>query len=273
MSTKEKYLHGYSQKEQKRLYEQARFLENIVYSEIDFSSITELLEVGGGVGAQTEILLRRFPSLRLTSIDYNADQIKQAKKFLASVAYAKGRYTINKMNAADMAFESATKFDGAFLCWILEHVPDPMRVLSEVRRVLKPRSQAVITEVLNATFFVEPYSPNVLKYWMRFNDLQYEMGGDPFVGAKLGNMLQSLGYTHIQTKVKTIHLDNRQPARRAEMIKYWTELMLSGAPKLVDAGYIDKKTVEKMKQEMHAVSINPSSVFFYSFIQAQAFTT
>ena len=79
MSPKEKYLHGYTKKEQKRLYEQARFAENIVYSDIDLSSASELLEVGSGVGAQTEILLRRFPSLHLTGIDYNANQVAQAR--------------------------------------------------------------------------------------------------------------------------------------------------------------------------------------------------
>src|SRR5262245_59105735 len=114
MALKNKYLHGYSQKEQKRLYEQARFLESIVYSDIDFSSVTQLLEVGSGVGAQTEILLRRFPSMHLTGIDFNADQIRQARKFLARVPYAKGRYELFRMDAADMDLASAQKFDAAF---------------------------------------------------------------------------------------------------------------------------------------------------------------
>jgi hypothetical protein len=81
-----------------------------------------------------------------------------------------------------------------------------------------------------------------------------------------------LGYSHIHTAVKSFHLDSRQPAKRAEMIRYWTELFVSGAPNLISSGYIDKKTVEKMKAELHAVAINPSAVFFYSFIQAKAST-
>lgn len=272
MYSKNKYLHGYTSKEQKRLYEQAKFLESIVFSEIDFSSVKNLLEVGSGVGAQSEILLRRFPSLFLTGVDYNDAQIKQANKFLSKVPYAKSRYVIKKMNAMDMDFNSKTHFDGAFLCWVLEHVTEPLRVLSELKRVLKPGSPVVISEVLNSSFFVEPYSPNVLKYSMRFNDLQYDMGGDPFIGAKLGNLLQSLGYSQIKTIVKTFHLDNRQPAKRAEMIQYWIELLLSGAPNLLKAKYVNEKTVEKMEQEMHAVAKNPDAVFFYSFIQAQAFS-
>ena len=60
----------------------------------------------------------------------------------------------------------------------------------------------------------EPYSPNTLNYWRVFNDRQLELGGDPFVGAKLGNLLQAVGYRDVVTEVKIIHLDNRHPAER-----------------------------------------------------------
>jgi len=272
-SSEEKYLHGYSPEEQQRLYKQARFMENKIYSDTDFSTVTKLLEVGCGVGAQSEILLRRFPHLHLTGIDYSEKQITQARKYLSTIPYANDRFELLQENAVDMSFTSQADFDGAFLCWVLEHIPEPARVLSEVRRVLKPGSPIVITEVLNSSFFVEPYSPNVLQYWLRFNDLQYDMGGDPFVGAKLGNLLQSVGYQRITTETKTYHLDNRNPAKRAEMIAYWTELLLSGLPQLLEAGYVDAELADKVKQEMQVVAKSPNAVFFYTFIQAKAFTS
>ncbi len=267
-----KYLHGFTETEQNRLYKQARFIENKIYSTIDFSSQKQLLEIGSGVGAQSEILLRRFPDLHLTCIEYEQAQIERAKSYLEGIPYAKGRYNIHQMNAMDMDFESTSIFDGAFICWVLEHIPEPTRVLSEIRRVLMPGSPLVITEVLNSSFFVEPYSPNVLKYWLRFNDLQYDMGGDPFVGAKLGNMLQSQGFKNIETEVKTFHLDNRNPAKRAEMIHFWTDLLLSALPQLIEAKYVDEELGKKVREEMKLVSKDPDAVFFYSFIQAKATT-
>lgn len=267
-----KYLHGFTETEQNRLYKQARFIENKIYSSVDLSGRKHVLEVGSGVGAQTEILLRRFPDLHLTCIEYEKAQIEKAKEFLNGIPYASGRYDILQMNAMDMDFESYSNYDGAFICWVLEHIPEPSRVLSEIRRVLIPGSPIVITEVLNSTFFVEPYSPNVLNYWLKFNDLQYDMGGDPFVGAKLGNMLQSQGYRNIETETKNFHLDNRNPAKRAEMIQFWTELLLSALPQLIEANYVDEALGEKVKQEMHLVSKDPNAVFFYSFIQAKAIT-
>jgi ubiquinone/menaquinone biosynthesis C-methylase UbiE len=204
------YLHGFSEAEQERLKKQADFIEPQVYRNIDLTEVKELLEVGCGVGAQSNILLRRFPKIKLTGIDFSDKQLAAAKELLSGVPYAKGRFRLQQMNAQQMTFK-AKSFDGAFLCWVLEHVPDPQLVMKEVRRVLKPGGVVYITEVTNSSFFLNPYSPNLWKYWMAFNDFQFAHAGDPFVGAKLGNFLAAAGFQNIETNVVTFHWDNRHP--------------------------------------------------------------
>ena len=263
------YLHGFTADEQDRLRRQARFLEHRVHDRLPFRRSRKLIEIGCGVGAQTEILLRHFPELHVTGVDANAQNLARAVETLSALPWAAGRFRGVLGDAQSLDFP-ADSFDCAFLCWILEHVNDPLRVLSEARRVLRPGSPIVVTEVQNMTFFLDPYSPNTHAYWLAFNDHQLEIGGDPFVGAKLGNLLQALGYRDIQTEVKAIHLDNRAPGERAEFIEYWTELLLSGAPGLQAAGKIRAEVVEGMKRELHAVAHDPNAVFFYAFVQARA---
>src|SRR5690606_38591092 len=110
-----------------------------------------ILELGCGVGAQSEILLRRFPTLQLTGIDFNKEQLSAAKKHLATYPHFDGRFELFQMDAQNLDLESDS-FDGAFLCWILEHLPDPQRALSEVRRVVRPGGRVFVTEVMNFTF-------------------------------------------------------------------------------------------------------------------------
>lgn len=263
------YLHGFSKEEQDRLITQAQFAEQIVYDGVNLSRVEHLLEVGSGVGAQSEILLRRFPKLKLTGIELNPKQLETAKANLSQYPHLKGRYEYQLMNAGHMDFNSSV-FDGAFLCWVLEHVTEPKKILSEVRRVLKPGSIVYVTEVMNSSFFLDPYSPNLWKYWMAFNDYQYENAGDPFVGAKLGNLLLELGFTDIQTKVKSWHIDNRHPDERRETIDYWTELLMSAKNLLVSDKVIDEETAELAHQELRQVARDPNAVFFYSFVQASA---
>lgn len=263
------YLHGFSETEQNRLRAQARFAEYTIFQNINFSSNKRLLEVGCGVGAQTEILLRRFPDLHVTGIDLNDKQLSAAKKFIGGLPGTQGRYDFQRMSADDLKFE-AHSFDGAYLCWILEHVPNPAQVLSEVRRVLRPGAEIVITEVMNSSFFLDPYSPNVWKYWMAFNDYQYDKAGDPFIGAKLGNLLTQVGYHQVKTEVKTWHFDNRQPAVRKQAIHFWTDLLLSAADQLISEKYVETDVVTKAKEELYRVANDPNAVFLYSFMQAKA---
>ena len=77
------YVHGFDPEEQLRLKEQAEFLAPMVYKELDFSGCKQLLEVGSGVGAQTRIMLERFPDLQITCVDYSAVQLAQARINLA----------------------------------------------------------------------------------------------------------------------------------------------------------------------------------------------
>ncbi|MBD65753.1 MAG: SAM-dependent methyltransferase [Halobacteriovoraceae bacterium] len=263
------YLHGFSESEQQRLREQAFYEEHRIYQDIDFSRIKNLLEVGCGVGAQSEILLRRFSKLHLTGIDLNDRQLASAKEYLATLPYAKDRYEIKKMDAQNLEFES-NSFEGAFLCWVLEHIPHPQKVLNEVRRVLRPGSKVFITEVLNSTFFLDPYSPNVWKYWMAFNDYQLDTHGDPFIGAKLGNLLQAGGFQDIKLSLKNLHFDNRFPDERKETIDFWTDLLMSAKEQLISEKVITQELADAAYQELKTIASDPNAVFYYTYVQAQA---
>jgi ubiquinone/menaquinone biosynthesis C-methylase UbiE len=262
------YLHGYTPEEQDRLYAQARFLEPVVYDRIDLYRQRNLLEVGCGVGAQSEILLRRFPDLKIQGIDISEAQVARARERLATDVQ-KGRVAFDAGDATRLPYPDQ-RFDGAFLCWFLEHVQKPVEILREIHRTLQPEAVIYCSEVMNATFFLHPYSPATLKFWFEFNDHQWTLGGDPFVGAKLANYLRAAGFRDIISVVKTFHYDNRSPQQRSEFFEYWTNLLLSGAPSLLEANKVTPEAVEEMKAELQALKNAQDAVFFYSFIQARA---
>src|SRR5690606_32973904 len=138
---------------------QAKFLEQRVYRGINFSKAKHIIEVGCGVGAQTSILLKRFKHLKITAVDFSAEQLAVARKRLVKHIRS-GRVRLIQMDAQKLG-QLNEKFDGAFLCWFLEHVPDPAKVLMEVKKVLKRNATVYCSEVQNSSYFVDPYSPAV----------------------------------------------------------------------------------------------------------------
>lgn len=262
------YIHGFTKDEQDRLYKQARVHENIIFSQIDFSEQQNIVEIGSGVEAQTQILLERFPHLHIDCVDASDAQIARASDTLKE-QIAKGQVKIHKADARKLPFKNDS-MDGAFICWLLEHVQEPLQILEEIRRVLKSGGVIFCNEVLNSTFYLHPYSPATLQYWFEFNDYQWSIKGDPFVGGKLANYLMKAGYQSITTKVLTHQYDNRTPKRRAAFLDYWCDLLLSGAPDLLKVGRVDEPTITAMKKEFETLKRDPDAVIFYSWILAKA---
>src|SRR6478735_8614983 len=120
MSDVSGYMHVYTDEEAQRLIDQAEFLAPWVFDGVDLTGVGTLLEVGMGVGAETRLLRARWPRLRVLGCDIA---------------------------------------DAAFVCWLLEHVPDPAAVMRECARVVKPGGRIFVTEVYNHSLTVEPTQP------------------------------------------------------------------------------------------------------------------
>lgn len=268
MSSKD-YLHGFTKKEQDRLLHQARFLEPYVYAGIDLEFNKRLLEVGCGVGAQTEILLRRFPDLKIDGVDFSKEQLAVAHKILEK-PMAQGRVRLFQDDAQKLKMKDAGKYDAAFLCWFLEHVPNPLDALIATRKQLKSGSKIYCSEVFNQALFMEPYSPAYLKYWFEFNDYQWSIKGHPFIGAQLGNLLKDAGFVDIHTEVRPFHFDSREPEKRSAFTQFFFQILLSAEKTLLSEGRVSPAQIKKMKSEVENVKKSKNSVFFYSFIRATA---
>ena len=159
-------------------------------------------------------------------------------------------------------------YEAAFLCWLLEHVPEPIELLKGVRKHLKKGAPVYCTEVFNQTLFLQPYSPAFLKYWFEFNDLQYTLKGHPFIGASLGNLLSEAGFRDIRTELVPFHFDSRTPEKREAFIEYFFNILLSAEKSLLTSGRVDKKIIQEMKREVELVKKDKDAVFFYSAIRA-----
>jgi SAM-dependent methyltransferase len=264
------YVHGYSREEQRRLVDQSLYLEPWVFERIRYEGRRRLIEVGCGVGAQLRILARRFPRLHLTGVDRSETQLAAARAVLAG-ELQEARVELMHADGTALPFAPGS-FDAAFLCWVLEHAPEPDALLQGLRRVLEPNATLYATEVFNASLFVSPECAGIKEFWALLNARQQELAGDPFVGVKLGNLLDRAGFKDVKTWPVVFHLDRRwrDAAQRKEFFEYWRVLFHSAVPGLIEAGRATPALSEAIDRDFARLTQAPDAVFYVTAFQAVA---
>lgn len=260
------YLHGYTREEQNRLIDQAKILEPIVYRGIEFPERAHVLEVGCGVGGQTRILLRRFPSIRITGVDAEAGQLARAKEISDQFP---DRLQWVQARADALPFAPAS-FDGAFICWVLEHIPEPEAAVRAIRKVLKPGAPIFVTEVFNPLFQFRPNPAGTSDYWNRFNAFQQELGGDPEIGLRLGNLFSRAGFDVELHETRTEIHDGKNLGERDRILKYLYGIFQSALPQMIAGGRATEADRKTLESDLEKALNDPDFAFVFGFIHIRA---
>ena len=104
-----------------------------------------ILEVGIGTGLNLPLYPTRC---RLTGIDLSDKMLDKAQAKIEGLGL--DNVTLKVMDAAAMDFADG-KFDRALATYVISAVPDPLAVLREMRRVVKPGGAIVILNYFRST--------------------------------------------------------------------------------------------------------------------------
>jgi cyclopropane fatty-acyl-phospholipid synthase-like methyltransferase len=85
---KKNYVHGYAERENIRLQDQASTLVELLHADTFYPAGTRVLEAGCGVGAQTIALAGKSPDARITAVDISAASVAQAKTRVEAAGFS-----------------------------------------------------------------------------------------------------------------------------------------------------------------------------------------
>jgi SAM-dependent methyltransferase len=262
------YLHGYSDAEAERLIDQAEFLAPWVFDGVALDDARTLLEVGVGVGAETRLIRRRWPRLRVIGVDISDGQLAHARRLLADDVAA-GRVELVRASAAAVPLPAASA-DAAFVCWLLEHVPDPVAVLAECARVVAPGGRVLVTEVYNNSLTLEPTHALIERYWAALGATQRAAGGHPNIGARLGELAARAGLDVVAHRFVPVIGDGRDPTGRGAVLRYFRTLMKSAEPQVRAAGTFDARDLPALWAAWDAVEQADDALFCYTMAKLEA---
>jgi SAM-dependent methyltransferase len=261
------YVHGYDEREERRLRDQAGTLVELLHSDTAYPPGSTVLEAGCGVGAQTVTLAARSPHARFTSVDVSAESLAEARRRVAHAGLANVDFL--RADIFDLPF-AAGSFDHVFVCFVLEHLARSVDALVALRGLLRPGGTITVIEGDHGSAYFHPDSEAARAAIACQIELQARGGGDALIGRRLYPLLVDAGFAAISVSPRMVYVD----ASRPELVDGFTRrtftAMIEGVrePALA-AGLIDPERFDAGVRDLHRTT-EDDGVFCYTFFKGVA---
>ena len=259
------YVHGYSPREAERLLDQAQTLTDLLHHDTRFPAGSQVLEAGCGVGAQTVTLVSQSPDAVFTCIDCSEASLAEAEGRVKNTGHR--NVTFQKADIFNLPF-SPNSFDHVFVCFVLEHLPDPAGALAHLQTVLKPGGTITVIEGDHGSAYFHPYSQHAKRAIDCLVILQKEAGGNALIGRELYPLLIRAGYSQVSVSPRMVYVDASRPALVEGFTKLTFTAMVEGVwESVLSRGMMSETDWEQGIRDLYR-TCGPDGTFCYTFFKA-----
>ena len=258
------YVHGYSEREAERLSDQARTLTALLHHDTRYPPGSRVLEAGCGTGAQTVILAKNSPGAAITSIDISPESLRRAEERVRSEGITNVTFRTGDLFSLPFAPHS---FDHVFVCFVLEHLPDPVRALASLRPLIRPGGTITAIEGDHGSAYFHPDSLVARHAIQCLIDLQKEAGGNALIGREVYPQLVSAGFCDVQVSPRMVYVDASRPALVEGFTRQTFTAMVEGVrDAALGRGMMTLKDWEQGIADLRR-TCEPDGVFCYTFFK------
>ena len=259
------YVHGYSPREAERLIDQAQTLTYLLHHDTRYPPGCQVLEAGCGVGAQTITLVSQSPDARFTCIDCSDASLAEASARVSDAGYRNA--TFRNADIYDLPFPPES-FDHVFICFVLEHLPDPKRALSNLKDVLRPEGTITVIEGDHGSAYFHPDSAAARNAIRCLVEIQRSMGGNALIGRELYPLLVSAGFRTVAVSPRMVYADASKPGLVEGFTKQTFTAMVEGVgDEAIRRHMIGKAEWEQGIFDLYRTT-EPDGTFCYTFFKA-----
>jgi ubiquinone/menaquinone biosynthesis C-methylase UbiE len=189
---------GDREKEFKRLVTQATIGEDIEFAVLDGVGLRDgaaVLDLGSGPGVTSLLIAQRLPATMVTGVEPEDLLRKQAETLIAGQGltdrchFVKGR--------GDKIPLDDGRVDFSYARLLFQHLPNPIKVLGEMRRVTRQGGLVVVLDVDDRSNIIHPAPDGWEDLEKRIVRAQAKSGGDRHVGRKLYGYMHEIGLEQI----------------------------------------------------------------------------
>ncbi len=189
------YIHGTAAKEQRRL----SLLNDVLLNKASLREMAlrgdeRIIDFGSGLGQFTRAMARAVPRGRVLGIERNEEQLAGAQRIAAAEDEAKAvEFRRGDVLNLELPRDEWGSFDLAHARFILEHVPNPLRVVQTMVRAVRPSGRIVLADDDHGVLRLRPESPGMTDLWNAYIRTYDRIGNDPYVGRRLVALLHEAG--------------------------------------------------------------------------------
>jgi SAM-dependent methyltransferase len=258
------YVHGYQSRETERLEDQAGALIELLHHDTSYPAGSVVLEVGCGVGAQTLTLARRSPEARFLSIDISAESITKAKHRVAAAGLT--NVDFQQADIFDLPFENHS-FDYVFVCFVLEHLSQPVKALSILETLISPKGTITVIEGDHGSTFFYPENPDADAAIESLIAMQAQVGGNALIGRRLYPLMVKAGFNHVHVSPRMVYVDASRPELADSFTKKTFTAMIEGVREpVIAAGLLERQRFDAGVQGLYRTT-QPDGMFCYTFFK------
>jgi len=194
------YIHGSSPAEQRRLSLLNDLLNQACARELNMSGGERCLDVGSGLGQFTRVIAQSAgPHGQALGIELDKAQLAEANR-LMRVEGESGAVKYREGNALDLPLTTDEwgSFDLAHARFLLEHIPDPMRVVTQMVRAVRSGGRVIIADDDHGDFRPWPEPAGFQPLWQAYVNSYERKGNDPYIGRRLVSLLHDAGLHSIR---------------------------------------------------------------------------
>ena len=153
------------------------------------------------------------------------------------------------------------------MCFLLEHLPDPLLSLKCMKEVLLPGGTITFIEGDHGSALFFPDSRDAHTVIDCLVQLQREMGGNALIGRELGHLMTDAGFVNVAVSPRIVYADRNRP-ESVEGVKNIFIAMVEGVrDQAITRGLADNKTWEKGIRDLCRTTEEDGS-FCYTFFKA-----
>ena len=259
------YVHGYDLRENLRLQDQAGTLIELLHSDTAYAPGSRVLEAGCGVGAQTLTLARNNPHALIRSVDISETSVAEARRNVAAAGLS--NVEIEQGDIFNLRY-GPDAFDHIFVCFVLEHLENPIMALQALGGHLKRGGTITVIKGDHGSAYFYPDSVAAHRAIHCQVELQRKAGGNAMIGRELYPLLLEAGYDRIRVSPRMVYVDATRPGLVEGFTKKTFTAMIEGVREpAIKSGMIGQADFDSGIKDLYRTT-QADGVFCYTFFKA-----